>query len=140
MDPIDFQVTIDSADPHAQVRFWAEALGFQVEDNHDFVQQMLDGGVASEDDVVTIDGRLFWRIGAAIRHPSGEPRLLFMHVPEAKSVKNRWHLDLNVGRERIDDEVARLTTLGAHALYKIDEPGAFHTTMADPEGNEFCVQ
>ena len=140
MAPIDFQVTVDSNDPHAQARFWAEALGFYVEDNHDFVQQMLDAGVATDDDVVTIDGRLFWRTGAAIRHPSGAPRLLFMQVPETKTVKNRWHLDLNVGRENLDAEVARLTTLGARELYKVDEPGAFHTTMADPEGNEFCVQ
>ena len=36
-------------------------------------------------------------------------------------------------------EVARLTALGAQELWKVDEPGAFHTTMTDPEGNEFCV-
>ena len=35
--------------------------------------------------------------------------------------------------------MARLTALGARELWKVDEPGAFHTTMADPEGNEFCV-
>jgi hypothetical protein len=140
MEPISFQVTVDSADPHAQARFWAAALGYGVEDNHDFVKQMLDAGVATEDDVTEIDGRLFWRTGAAVRHPAGAPRLLFMHVPEPKAVKNRWHLDLNVGREHIDAEVARLTGLGARELYRVDEPGAFHTTMADPEGNEFCVQ
>jgi hypothetical protein len=140
MEPISFQVTVDSTDPHAQARFWAAALGYNVEDHHDFVKQMLDAGVATADDVTEIDGRLCWATGAAIRHPDGTPRLLFMGVPEPKAVKNRWHLDLNVGRDNIDTEVARLAALGAHELYKVDEPGAFHTTMADPEGNEFCVQ
>ena len=55
-------------------------------------------------------------------------------------MKNRMHLDVNVGRSSIEAEVARLTALGARELWKVDEPGAFHTTMADPEGNEFCVQ
>ena len=66
--------------------------------------------------------------------------MLFQHVPEPKQAKNRWHVDVNVGRDRIDETVTRLRGLGASALYAVDEPGAFHTTMADPEGNEFCVQ
>jgi hypothetical protein len=150
MTPIPFQVTVDSANPHRQARFWAAALGYDLEDHHDFVKRLLDDGAVTADDVIEIDGRYAWRTGAAIRHPDDPPagtpdavkarRLLFMLVPEAKVVKNRWHLDLNVGRDRIEAEVARLEGLGATALYRIDEPGAFHTTMADPEGNEFCVQ
>ena len=66
--------------------------------------------------------------------------LTFQHVDEPKQVKNRWHIDVNVGRGRIDAEVSRLRGLGATPLYQVDEPGAFHTTMADPAGNEFCVQ
>ncbi|MFA9430990.1 VOC family protein [Egicoccus sp. AB-alg2] len=148
--PIGFQITFDALDPHTQARFWAEALGYELELGDDFIRSMLERGVATQDDVVEIDGHLFWRTGAAIRHPADRDvgpyddpaprRLLFMAVPEAKSVKNRVHLDLNVGHDHIDAEVQRLTQLGAKALYSIDEPGAFHTTMADPEGNEFCVQ
>ena len=61
-------------------------------------------------------------------------------VPDRAPGKNKLHLDLNVGRDRIESEVARLTALGATEQYRIDEPGGSHTTMADPEGNLFCVQ
>jgi predicted enzyme related to lactoylglutathione lyase len=67
-------------------------------------------------------------------------RILFQAVPEPKTVKNRLHLDLHAGPERREEEVARLTGLGATVLARIDEPGSRHVTMADPEGNEFCVQ
>jgi predicted enzyme related to lactoylglutathione lyase len=67
-------------------------------------------------------------------------RVLFLVVPESKSTKNRWHLDLNVGRDNLDPTIERLTQLGATELYRVDEPGTFHATLADPEGNEFCVQ
>lgn len=140
MEPIDFQVTVDATDPHRLADFWAAVLGYQVEDGSAFIRQMLDAGVASDDDVVEHNGMLAWKTGAAIRHPAGARRLLFMAVPEPKTVKNRWHIDLNVGRDRIDAEVARLVGLGARELYRVDEPGAFHTTLADPERNEFCVQ
>ena len=150
MNPIGYQLTFDARDAHAQARFWAAALGYVVEDHEAMIRDLLDQGVAGDDDVVEVDGQLFWATGAAIRHPDdvdrdpfADPaprRLLFLNVPEHKTVKNRLHLDLNVGRERIDDEVARLAGLGATEQYRVDEPGAFHTTMTDPEGNEFCVQ
>ena len=81
--------------------------------------------------------------------PAGSPegvdgappgRILFQHVPEPKTVKNRWHLDLNVGMDNREPEVARLTALGATEAYRVDEPSGSHITMCDPEGNEFCVQ
>ena len=98
--------------------------------------------------MIEIDGELAWRTVEAIRHPEhdairelgGTARMLFQVVEEPKTVKNRMHLDVNVGKEQIEAEVARLTALGARELWKVDEPGGFHTTMADPEGNEFCVQ
>jgi hypothetical protein len=140
MGPIDFQVTVDARDPHALAKFWAGALGYDNEDHSVFIRELLDQGVASDDDVVEVDGRLAWRTGAAIRHPDGGRRILFMQVSDPTPGKNRWHLDLNVGREHVDTEVARLSALGAQERYRVDEPGAFHTTMADPEGNLFCVQ
>jgi Glyoxalase-like domain len=142
MAPISFQVTVDCDDPHAQAKFWAAALRYEQEDHAAFVQEMLDAGIATEADVVTYDGRLAWRTGAAIRHPDGLPvgRVLFQLVDGPRPARNSWHLDLNVGKANIDAEVARLTTLGAREQYKVDEPGAFHTTMTDPEGNLFCVQ
>jgi len=142
------QMTVDCSDPHAQARFWAEALGWVVERHTAMIQSLLDQGVARQDQVIEIDGELAWSTVEALRHPEhdairdlgGTARMLFQVVEEPKTVKNRMHLDLNVGKENIDAEVARLTSLGARELWKVDEPGAFHTTMADPEGNEFCVQ
>jgi hypothetical protein len=150
MAPINFQVTVDCVDPHAQAKFWAAALGYNIEDHEPLIRQLLAAGVATEDDVVDLDSHLCWRTAAAIRHPDdpvlGSPesgrarRFLFQAVPEGKTVKNRWHLDLNVGRDQIDSEVGRLEGVGAVVLYRVDEPSGFHTTMADPEGNEYCVQ
>jgi hypothetical protein len=142
------QLVLDCADPHAQARFWAAALGWVVERNEPFIRSMLDQGIATPDQVTEVDGELAWSTVEAVRHPEhdairelgGAARLLLQKVPEDKTVKNRMHLDVNVGKEKIEAEVERLTGLGATALWKVDEPGAFHTTMADPEGNEFCVQ
>ena len=142
------QMTVDCSDPHAQARFWAEALGWVVERHTAMIQSLLDQGVARQDQVIEIDGELAWSTVEAIRHPEhdairdlgGTARMLFQVVEEPKTVKNRMHLDVNVGKENIEAEVERLTSLGASELWMVDEPGAFHTTMADPEGNEFCVQ
>jgi hypothetical protein len=146
--PINTQLTVDCDDPHAQAAFWAAALGYLIEDGHDFVGAVVAAGFADrERDTVEIDGRLAWRIGTGIKHPDDVDgargtgrRILFVAVPDRAPGKNKWHLDLNVGRNAIEAEVARLTALGATEQYRIDEPGAFHTTMADPEGNLFCVQ
>jgi hypothetical protein len=142
------QLVLDCADPHSQASFWAAALGWVVERNEPFIRSMLDQGIAKPEQVVEVDGQLAWAGAEALRHPEhdairelgGAARLLFVQVPEGKTVKNRMHVDVNVGKDHIDAKVAELTALGARELYKIDEPGTFHTTMADPEGNEFCVQ
>jgi len=150
MEPLAFQVTFDAHDPHAQARFWAALMGWTVEVDSAFIRTMLDRGIAQPSDVVEIDGELFWATGAGIQHPDGRgdpldganggKRLLFMKVPEPKQVKNRVHLDLNVGPDRRAAEVERATGLGATVLYEIDEPAGHHVTLADPEGNEFCIQ
>ncbi|MFF7752871.1 VOC family protein [Streptomyces sp. NPDC007971] len=62
-----------------------------------------------------------------------------LQVPEAKTAKNRLHLDLHPGDGRRADEVARLEALGASVLREAKEPGGAWVVMADPEGNEFCV-
>ena len=144
--PIGFQVTFDAADPHAQARFWAAALHCEVEANDQRIQAALDAGV-SRDFVVEIDGHLCWKTAAAVRPPGATEaevrqgrRLLFLTVPEAKAGKNRVHLDLNVGHEQVEAEVVRLLELGASLLYRYDGPEGQWVTLADPEGNEFCVQ
>jgi len=66
--------------------------------------------------------------------------LLFINVPDDKIVKNRVHLDLRPVEVTREDEVARLVALGATQLADFRRPdGSGWITLADPEGNEFCV-
>ena len=68
-------------------------------------------------------------------------------VPEPKTVKNRVHLDVQVGAGlgpeerpgRVAAEVERLLGLGATHLRTYDEMGEHWVVLQDPEGNEFCV-
>jgi hypothetical protein len=135
-----FQVVVDAADPHAVNRFWSAAMGYEMEDHHDLVEQLLDGGQITPDETIELDGRLAFKHAAASRDPEGvAPRLLFQTVPEPKTVKNRVHLDLHVGDERREAEVERLIALGASHLWDGRQGPTRWVTMADPEGNEFCV-
>ena len=65
------------------------------------------------------------------------PALVLQQVPESKATKNRMHLDLHVDDR--PSEVNRVVTLGATVVGEYDENGWRWTTMADVEGNEFCV-
>ena len=136
-----FQVCIDCADPHRLVRFWAEAMGYEIEDHSEGIARIIEQGWAAEDETVVVDGRRAWRTAAACRDTSGDgrPRLLFQVVPEAKTVKNRVHLDLHVGPERRDAEVERLIGLGAVRLGEGQQGPHSWVVLADPEGNELCV-
>ncbi len=137
----DVQIVIDCADPHGLADWWAEALGWQVEGQDEaFIRRMVESGAAAEADTTTHRGALVWRSGAALTSPDpGRPRVLFQLVPEAKTVKNRVHLDLHVGPGRREDEVARLVRLGATELHRAAQGPYQWATLADPEGNEFCV-
>lgn len=147
MSTLDLQITFDAADPHALARFWAAALDLEVEDHDELIGQMLDAGHASPDDVVVIDGRRAWAGAASCRDLQGRyPRFLFLAVPEGKTTKNRVHLDFHL-HDTADDvrdaargaEVERLLALGATKLYDGSLGPQRWVTMADPEGNEFCV-
>jgi hypothetical protein len=137
----DFQLAIDCSSPHELAGWWAEALGWQVEAQDEaFIRRMIETGAATEDDTTTHRGRLVWRVGAAITSPLPDrPRVLFQQVPEPKVGKNRLHLDVRVGVERQEAEVGRLLALGATELWRGAQGPHTWVTMADPEGNEFCV-
>jgi hypothetical protein len=139
----EFQVTQDCADPHTLADWWAETLGWQVEPSDEaFIRRMIEAGYASEDDTRVHGGWLVWKEGAAIRHPEGPqraPRVLFQLVPEEKTVKNRMHLDVRVGADDLDAVVDKLTARGATLLHKGQQGPHTWVTLADPEGNEFCV-
>jgi hypothetical protein len=142
---LDFQLVIDSAQPHVLADWWAETLGWDVEGTDEgFIRSMIDKGFATEEDTVVHDGQLKWKTGAAINHPdgkeSGRPRILFQLVPEGKTVKNRLHLDLRPVAEASEMQLSDLEARGATFLWTGEEgPHAKWVTMADPEGNEFCV-
>ena len=135
-------VVFDCSDPDRVATFWAAALGYEkLEYPPEMRQQLLDGGLREEQ----LSDR------AVAEDPEGQgPRLFFQRVPEAKSVKNRIHLDINATpgrratRPEVEAEVRRLTELGATVIREHDQSwGPFpehHFLMADPEGNEFDVQ
>jgi hypothetical protein len=141
----NFQVVVDAADPHAQADWWAQTLGWAVEPSDaEFIQKMVAEGYAQESDTTLHNGSLVWRDGAAIRHPDGpsegeRKRILFNRVPESKTVKNRVHLDVWVGRENVPAQVEQLIARGATKLYDGRQGPHTWVTMQDPEGNEFCV-
>jgi hypothetical protein len=137
----DFQVTIDCSAPHELADWWAEALGWQVEpQDESFIRRMVQAGAASEEDTAQHRGALVWKTGAALTSPDpGRPRVLFQAVPEPKTGKNRLHLDVRIGAEGREAEVARLLGLGATELWRGAQGPYEWVTLADPEGNEFCV-
>ncbi|HZN71109.1 MAG TPA: VOC family protein [Micromonosporaceae bacterium] len=139
----EFQVTQDSADPHTLADWWAETMGWEVEpSDEEFIRRMVAEGHASENDTTVHRGTLVWKEGAAIRHPDGlqrAPRVLFQLVPEAKTVKNRMHLDLRIGSDDVESVVGKLTARGATFLHNGRQGPHTWVTLADPEGNEFCV-
>lgn len=142
----DFQVVIDCADPAGLARFWTTALGYVLQDP--------PSGFATWQDFLRAEGvpKEDWNAASAVVDPEGDrPRIYFQRVPEAKSVKNRVHLDLNVGpgmaapleerRRVVDAEVERLRSIGASVFRPGSvERGEYWVVMQDPEGNEFCVQ
>jgi predicted enzyme related to lactoylglutathione lyase len=111
-------VTFDCGDPYALATFWSAVTSWP-----------LDGGSEPGDDEV------------GVLAPGPLPMLLFIHVPEGKAVKNRVHLDIGPVDRTRDEEVERLTGLGGQVLADHRTPeGRGWIVMADPEGNEFCVE
>jgi predicted enzyme related to lactoylglutathione lyase len=108
-------ITVDCDDVERQARFWAAVLDRKVGDQ---------------------TSPYFASLSPEPEQP-GEPRWLFLKVPEGKTAKNRMHVDLTAPDR--DAEVQRLVELGATRLGEHDEYGVSWVVLADPEGNEFCV-
>jgi len=108
------ELVIDCNDPHSVGGFWLRVLeGYRVE----------------EEDPESI----------YIKGPEGSgPGLLFVKVPESKSVKNRIHIDVNPVDRSQDEEVERIVSLGARKI-DVGQGEVSWVVLADPEGNEFCV-
>ncbi|MBM7773841.1 hypothetical protein JOD54_004045 [Actinokineospora baliensis] len=145
MSPHAFQVVVDSNTPHELADWWAETLGWIVEpSDEEFIRSMIAQGYATEDETTRHNGVLVWRTGAAVQHPDDprtgtRRRVLFQWVPEAKTVKNRVHLDVWVGQENVAAAVEALVARGATRLHEGKQGPHSWITLTDPEGNEFCV-
>ena len=105
-------LTFDPIDPVRLARFWASVLDWSI-----FFE-------SDNEVVISKDDKTF-------------PGLVFVPVPDAKTVKNRLHIDLNPPEDR-DAEIERLIGLGARRV-DIGQGDVGWTVLADPEGNEFCV-
>jgi hypothetical protein len=140
-----WNLTFDCAHPATLAEFWKVALGYvdaAPPEGFESWQDWLRHFEVPEDE---------WDDGAYLTDPDGErPGLSFLKVPESKVVKNRVHIDVNVGGgrhepqdvrwSRVTAAVIRLTDAGATVM-GVDPPDGTpdHMVMADPEGNEFCV-
>ena len=111
--------TVDSRDAHAQSVFWGAVLGLTEDPD--------DPNEPGHEECMLVG-------------PDGSPQLLFIEVPESRTVKNRLHLDLVPVEGTRDEELDRLLTLGARVVDDLRRPdGSGWVVLADPEGNEFCL-
>lgn len=154
MNTREFQVTFDAHDPGRLAAFWKEALGY--------VYPPPPGvELAAGEDPLAAWEAFLERVGvppedrnsmSAVEDPAGRgPRIFFQQVSEAKATKNRLHLDLRAapgidGDARmvaLEQECERLVGLGATRLERFEpDAGTMRAgwiIMADPEGNEFCL-
>lgn len=107
-------VTFDCENPARVAEFWGAALGYTVESFNEFFAQA--------------------------SHPEGvRPNLLFIKVPEGRTVKNRVHLDVEADDR--EAEITRLIGLGATRgeTHTMEEYSITWTVLQDPEGNELCI-
>jgi hypothetical protein len=144
-DVREVQITFDCADPATLAAFWAAALGYDV--------QPPPPGFATWD--AALDA---WGVPSEHRNdrsavvPSAGaigPRLFFQKVPEPKRAKNRVHLDVRAApglegaarMQRLEEAADALVALGGRRVERFEPGGidAGHVVMADPEGNEFCL-
>jgi hypothetical protein len=111
--------SFDALDAYAQSVFWSQVL--------DFIEDPEDPNLPGHEECLVMS-----RDGAQL--------LLFISVPDGKQLKNRVHLDLRPTDRKREAEVARLLSLGATQLAdRRRSDGSGWITLADPEGNEFCV-
>ncbi|MFN8188913.1 MAG: VOC family protein [Nocardioidaceae bacterium] len=113
--------TVDCHDAYALSEWWKQLLGYVD----------LDG-----------DPNLPGHEECMIRDPETGHLILFIEVPDTKSVKNRLHFDLRPRSGTRDEETERVLALGATLVadHRGDfGPGTGWAVLADPEGNEFCI-
>jgi hypothetical protein len=107
-------IAIDASQPRIVADFWCDVLGWRI--------------LEEEDGVISI------------APPDGSwPTIDVVPVPEAKTVKNRLHLDLRADGVTTSDELERLLSLGARPTDVGQGDDVTWVVLSDPEGNEFCL-
>jgi len=122
-----YTVVIDCHDVAAQAKWWAEVLGWKPI-------------YEADDEVVLVPGYVDDDVVANTPWERVPPGLVFVPVPEGKTVKNRLHLDL--APHTTDDraaEIERVLALGATRVDVGQASDVSWDVFADPEGNEFCI-
>ncbi|MFC1437084.1 VOC family protein [Streptacidiphilus sp. N1-10] len=117
------ELVVDCHDPERLAAFWCEVLDFKVIDRSGAMVEIGSWVPTVED----------------VRARQMPPTLLFIPVPEGRTVKNRLHLDVSPIDGSTEAEVTRLIGLGATRADVGQGPDRSWVVMADPEGNEFCV-
>lgn len=138
------QIVVDCTNPHVLADWWAETMGWQVEPSDEaFIRSMVAKGFATAEQTKIHNGVLVWADGQAINPNAdtnaGVPRILFQRTDQEKRGKNRIHWDVRIGD---DDKMTARTNLearGATFLWEASQGPHSWFTMADPEGNEFCI-
>ena len=123
-----YSVVIDSHDIAAQARWWARVLNWQII-------------YEADDEVVIVPRHVTEESLRTTPWDQVGPGLIFVPVPEGKTVKNRLHMDL--APQLDDDQGAMVDSLIATGATRVnvgqDENEVSWVVLADPEGNEFCV-
>jgi len=124
------EIVVDCEQPRRLAEFWCAVLGYRVLDEEEGAIEIGPPDVSTEDDWAEWQARL-------LREPS-PPTIVFIVVPEGKTVKNRLHIDVSPVETSQPEEVERLIALGATKA-DIGQGDVSWTVLRDPEGNEFCV-
>jgi glyoxalase superfamily protein len=122
-----YTVVIDCQDLHAQARWWADVLDWQL-------------AFEADSEAAIVPKHEQHRTLSAEEWPTVGPALVFVPVPEGKTIKNRLHIDL--APHITDDRDALIDSLLARGATRVNigqDESASWTVLADPEGNEFCV-
>src|SRR3954454_8905375 len=113
-------ITFHCADPYRLAAFWSQVTGFAEDPHNDNAPDDPEALLLAAD---------------------GSMALLFITVPQPKRGKNRLHLDLVPLENPRDEEVDRLLAIGATLVDdQRRSDGTGWAVLADPEGNEFCVE
>jgi predicted enzyme related to lactoylglutathione lyase len=105
-------IVVDCAEPQKLAEFWVQALHFELkggDEQYVFIANPTKGGA----------------------------HILFQKVAEPRTTKNRVHFDLHTNKR--DEEVERISALGATKVTEHEQYTTKWTVMSDPEGNEFCI-